>query len=110
VGRDAIRLPAFHRRNAVVASFQAVGWMGTKLAMPSLRAFRPSLTLSAFRGIYFEDPSQTLPRGYLTYPELQARWHDTGRRGKRIYYYGVSIWKKTKHVYPQYLEFATHMP
>jgi predicted double-glycine peptidase len=62
------------------------------------------------RGIYFEDPSQTLPRGYLTYPELQARWHDTGRRGRRIVYYGVSIWKKTKHVYPEYLQFATHMP
>jgi predicted double-glycine peptidase len=62
------------------------------------------------RGIYFEDPSQTLPRGYLAYPELQARWHDTGRRGKRIFYFGVSLWKKTKRVYPQYLDFATHMP
>jgi hypothetical protein len=61
-------------------------------------------------GIFFEDPSQTLPRGYLTYPELQARWHDTGRRGKRIPYYGVSFWKPTKRLHPQHLKFAVHMP
>lgn len=61
-------------------------------------------------GIYFEDPSQTLPRGYIPYPELQARWHDRGRRGKHIPYYGVSLWKKVKHLHPQYLEFALHMP
>ena len=61
-------------------------------------------------GVYFEDPSQTLPRGYLPYPELQARWHDTGRRGKHLLYYGVSLWRTTKHLHPQYLKFATHMP
>jgi predicted double-glycine peptidase len=62
------------------------------------------------RGVYFEDPSQTTPRGFLTYPELQARWHDTGRRGKRLHSYGVSLWKETKRVYSQNLNFATEMP
>jgi uncharacterized protein len=62
------------------------------------------------RGVYFEDPSQQRPRGYLAYPELQARWHDTGRRGKHIPYYGVSLWKTTRRVHPQHLPFATHMP
>lgn len=43
-------------------------------------------------GIFFEDPSLELVRGFLTYDELLERWRDTGPRGRRMANYGVAIW------------------
>jgi hypothetical protein len=34
-----------------------------------------------------------LYRGFLTYPKLQVRWHDVGKRNTRLIAYGLAIWK-----------------
>ena len=45
-------------------------------------------------GIYFEDPSLTGTRGYLTDAELHERWHDIeGKDNHHVERYGVAIWK-----------------
>lgn len=44
-------------------------------------------------GVFLEDPSMEGVRGYLTYEELLKRWHDVGPRGKRLYQYGLVVWR-----------------
>ncbi len=44
--------------------------------------------------VYFEDPLIYSTRGYLTYEELDLRWHDLeGADNVRVEHYGVAIWK-----------------
>ena len=43
--------------------------------------------------IYFEDPILHASRGYLTWRELESRWHDVGFDGRRVRRYGVSLWR-----------------
>ncbi len=43
--------------------------------------------------VYFEDPSMYRTRGFLTYEELDARWHDVEGSNIRTEHYGVAIWK-----------------
>jgi predicted double-glycine peptidase len=63
------------------------------------------------RGVYFEDPSMGKERGFLTYPEFQARWHDTGPRDRHLPFYGVALWKRRpKYRQPQHLKYAMHIP
>jgi predicted double-glycine peptidase len=45
------------------------------------------------QGIYFEDPVMSEARGYLTYEEMDDRWHDVGRYGKHVPQYGAALWK-----------------
>ena len=50
--------------------------------------------------IYFEDPS-TFERDYLTYTELNDRWHD-GTPGHRVYrHYGMAVFGQTPRFNPQ---------
>jgi len=44
-------------------------------------------------GVFLEDPSLEASRGYLPFVELDACWHDTGRKGCRILRYGLVLWK-----------------
>ena len=46
-----------------------------------------------YTGMYFEDPSLAAIRGFISYPDLEERWHDTARRGKHLDHYGLAIWK-----------------
>lgn len=43
-------------------------------------------------GIYFEDPSIDEARGYLTYAEMEDRWHDVGKYNKHMPQYGLVVW------------------
>ncbi len=55
--------------------------------------------------IYFEDPS-FIGRTYLSYDELEERWHDMGRDKKKLYKWGIVIYGKK----PRYrLNQQTHM-
>lgn len=45
------------------------------------------------RGFYFEDPSIRAARGFLSYDELDVRWHDYGPRYELMDHYGVAVWK-----------------
>jgi hypothetical protein len=44
-------------------------------------------------GAYFEDPSLHTSRGFLSWAELDERWHDVGYRDVRVRRYGAAIWK-----------------
>jgi hypothetical protein len=44
-------------------------------------------------GAYFEDPSLHVSRGFLSWAELDERWHDVGYRDVRVRRYGAAIWK-----------------
>lgn len=44
-------------------------------------------------GIFFEDPSLAAIRGYISFEDLNLRWHDTGPLRKKLYKYGLAIWK-----------------
>ncbi len=44
-------------------------------------------------GVFFEDPFLQAARGYLSFRELDERWHDTGPHGKHMEHYGLVIWK-----------------
>ena len=45
-------------------------------------------------GVYFEDPSLHASRGFLTYRELDVRWHDVeGKDNHHVERYGAAIWK-----------------
>jgi predicted double-glycine peptidase len=44
-------------------------------------------------GIFFEDPSLQAVRGFLSYSELEERWHDVGRENEHIEHYGLALWK-----------------
>jgi predicted double-glycine peptidase len=43
-------------------------------------------------GVYFEDPSIFDARGFLTYDELDARWHDWGANREHVEHYGLAVW------------------
>ncbi len=47
-------------------------------------------------GVYFEDPSLGPIRGYLTYQQLDDRWHDVGPRNRRMVRYGLVLRKPEK--------------
>ncbi len=44
-------------------------------------------------GVLFEDPSLQAIRGFLSYDELEERWHDVGPRRTKIDHYGMILWK-----------------
>lgn len=44
-------------------------------------------------GVFFEDPSLEAARGFLTYEELDERWHDVGPRGRHMSHYGLVLWR-----------------
>lgn len=43
--------------------------------------------------IYFEDPA-SVKREYLSYKELEKRWHDVGPDGTKYINYGIAIYGK----------------
>jgi len=43
--------------------------------------------------IYFEDPS-SFKLAYLTYKELEMRWHDVDIKGKKYFNHGIAIYGK----------------
>jgi uncharacterized protein len=43
-------------------------------------------------GVFFEDPLLQGVRGWLSFAELNSRWHDTGPHGKHLPHYGLAIW------------------
>jgi predicted double-glycine peptidase len=45
--------------------------------------------------IYFQDPSSH-HRTFLTYEEMNARWHDKDSKGKKLLHFGLVILGKTK--------------
>jgi predicted double-glycine peptidase len=46
------------------------------------------------KGVYFEDPSLHNVRGFLTYQQLDDRWHDIeGQDEHHVERYGAVIWK-----------------
>jgi predicted double-glycine peptidase len=52
-------------------------------------------------GIYFEDPSLSGARGYLTDAELDERWHDIeGKDNHHVEHYGVAISKPALEARP----------
>jgi predicted double-glycine peptidase len=46
-------------------------------------------------GVFFEDPSLQALRGYLSFAELDERWHDVGppKDKGHIEHYGMIVWK-----------------
>ena len=47
------------------------------------------------KGVYFEDPSLYNVRGFLTYQQLDDRWHDIeGKDDHHVERYGAVIWTK----------------
>src|ERR1043166_2618070 len=48
------------------------------------------------QGIFFEDPSLELVRGYLSDAELEDRWQDTGPHGVHVPRYGAAIWHPSR--------------
>ena len=63
--------------------------------------------------MYFEDPSLATSRGWLTYEELAARWHDVGPYWLKPYHehmhnYGIAIWKNPVRR-PAYHRTAVHI-
>jgi ABC-type bacteriocin/lantibiotic exporter with double-glycine peptidase domain len=59
-------------------------------------------------GVYFEDPSLEAIRGYLSYDELEDRWHDTGPHGQKIDRFGMAVWKPGRRI-SGYLRRARHI-
>jgi len=45
------------------------------------------------KGFIFEDPS-SVGRGFLTYEELETRWHDIDKAGKPLEHLGIAIYGK----------------
>ncbi len=46
------------------------------------------------KGVYFEDPSLAAIRGYLSYKDLEGRWHDVGPEDVHVPHYGLAVWKR----------------
>jgi predicted double-glycine peptidase len=61
-------------------------------------------------GIYFEDPVISEARGYLSFPELEERWHDLGRRNRQVSHYGVALWKPRARTFPRRIPRARRIP
>ena len=49
------------------------------------------------RSMYFADPSLET-RGWLSYGDLNERWHAIDENGKKVEHYGIAVWGK-KPVY-----------
>jgi predicted double-glycine peptidase len=47
-------------------------------------------------GVYFEDPSLRTVRGFMSYKELEVRWHDVGPHYGHMYFYGLSVWNSDR--------------
>jgi hypothetical protein len=65
------------------------------------------------RVMYFEDPSLAASRGFLTFREVDYRWHDVGPYWVKPYSrhmqkYGIAIWKQPVRR-PAYYRHATHI-
>jgi predicted double-glycine peptidase len=60
-------------------------------------------------GMYFEDPSLAAIRGFISYRELEERWHDTGPMGRHMEHYGLAVWKP-RMLRPAYLTRARRIP
>jgi predicted double-glycine peptidase len=45
------------------------------------------------RGVLFEDPSLQAVRGFLSFRELDLRWHDWGPKKIHMDHYGLAVWK-----------------
>ncbi len=45
------------------------------------------------QGVFFEDPSSQAIRGFLSFRELDDRWHDWGPEYEHIDHYGIAVWK-----------------
>jgi predicted double-glycine peptidase len=44
-------------------------------------------------GVYFEDPALYRTRGFLSFEELETRWHDIeGPQRRKVEHYGIAIW------------------
>jgi predicted double-glycine peptidase len=43
-------------------------------------------------GVYFEDPSLQGMRGYLSWDDLEQRWHAPGPNGTELHRFGSAIW------------------
>ena len=43
-------------------------------------------------GVYFEDPSLQGMRGYLSWGDLERRWHAPGPNGTELHRFGAAIW------------------
>jgi len=43
--------------------------------------------------VFFEDPSSFNPT-YLNYDELEKRWHDVDKNGKKYFHYGIALFGK----------------
>ena len=44
------------------------------------------------RGVFFEDPSLQAVRGFLSFGELDVRWHDWGPKYEHMDHYGIAVW------------------
>ena len=54
--------------------------------------------------VYFEDPALDDCRGYIPWAELESRWHDKDKTGKKYDRFGLVIWKNTKPVYESVIQ------
>jgi predicted double-glycine peptidase len=43
-------------------------------------------------GVYFEDPSLQGIRGYLSWEDLEQRWHARGPNGTELHRFGAALW------------------
>lgn len=64
-------------------------------------------------GVFFEDPSLAAIRGFLSYHDLDERWHDVGPYWhppyeKQMYRYGMAIWRPGTRR-PPYYSRAAHI-
>jgi hypothetical protein len=59
-------------------------------------------------GVYFEDPSLQGIRGYLSFEDLEERWHSWGRNQEELDHFGAAMWKTTDGP-PAYLSRARHI-
>jgi hypothetical protein len=60
-------------------------------------------------GIYFEDPSIVEARGYLTYAEVDDRWHDVDKYNKHVPRYGMAVWHATERPKGRQVAWARRM-
>jgi len=85
--RDCLR-----RRRPVVMMLQA--WGGERSYRRTWKHGHWVVAIGYDReGIYVEDPLLHASRGFLSYAELDERWHDWGPRKERIERYGVALWR-----------------
>jgi predicted double-glycine peptidase len=59
--------------------------------------------------VYFEDPWIPHARAYLTWDELDDRWHDLDYDNSKVYRYGAAIWKPGSQGHSANLNKMRHM-